>query len=305
MTNVFTIDFLLRVIRLITPILFASLGSFVAASTGIGNIAIEGIMTMGALMGIIGSYLTKSAFLGLLIGVLTGVLMALLIAFFSMRLGANATLVGIALNTFSSSLAAFILYQFTGEKGTSAKLFAPTFGSWDIPIIKDIPIIGQLLSGHLILVYVVVIAAILLYIFLYKTPTGLRMRSCGLNADAAKTAGINVERLQILSLILSGILASLGGIYLSMNYSPIYTNGIAAGLGWMGIAANGIASGSYGILMLATAVFGVFRSIAIILAGKLPVDLVGAVPYFAVLVVIVALAVIQTVRTKQGKVAEQ
>ncbi len=305
MTNVFTIDFLLRVIRLITPILFASLGSFVASSTGIGNIAIEGIMTMGALMGIIGSYLTKSAFLGLLIGVLTGVFMALLIAFFSMRLGANATLVGIALNTFSSSLAAFILYQFTGEKGTSAKLFAPTFGTWDIPVIKDIPILGQLLSGHLILVYVVVIAAILLYIFLYKTPTGLRMRSCGLNADAARTAGINVERLQILSLILSGTLAALGGIYLSMNYSPIYTNGIAAGLGWMGIAANGIASGSYGILMLATAVFGVFRSISIILAGKLPVDLIGAVPYFAVLLVIVALAVIQTIRTKQGKVAEQ
>ncbi len=305
MTNVFTMDFLLRVIRLITPILFASLGSFVAASTGIGNIAIEGIMTMGALMGIIGSYLTKSAFLGLLIGVLTGVLMALLIAFFSMRLGANATLVGIALNTFSSSLAAFILYQFTGEKGTSAKLFAPTFGTIDIPLIKDIPIIGQILSGQLVLVYVVVIAAILLYIFLYKTPTGLRMRSCGLNADSARTAGINVERLQILSLILSGVLASLGGIYLSMNYSPIYTNGIAAGLGWMGIAANGIASGNYGILMLATAVFGIFRSIAIILAGKLPVDLVGAVPYFAVFIVIVLLAVIKTAQTKKGHVAEQ
>ena len=305
MTNVFTIDFLLRIIRLITPILFAALGAFAAASTGIGNIAIEGIMTMSALMGIIGSYLFKSAFMGLVIGVVTGILMALMIAFFSMRLGANATLVGIALNTFSSSLALFILYKFTGEKGTSAKLFAPTFGTWDIPLIKDIPIIGKILSGQLVLVYVLVLATVLLYIFLYKTPTGLRMRACGLNPEAARTAGVNVERLQVLSLIISGTMAALGGIYLSMNYSPIYTNGIAAGLGWMGIAANGIASGSFGILLLAAAVFGIFRSIAIILAGKLPVDLVGAVPYFAVLVVIIGLAVINTIRTKRGNVAEE
>ena len=304
MANVLTIDFLLRIIRLITPILFASLASFVAASSGIGNIAIEGIMTMGALMGIIGSYLTKSAFLGLIIGVLTGIFMALMIAFFSMRLGANATLVGIALNTFSSSLATFILYTFTGEKGTSAKLSAPTFGVLEIPIIKDIPVIGKILSGQLILVYVVVAAAIFLYIFLYKTPTGMHMRSCGLNPDAAETAGISVDKIQVLSLIFSGILASLGGIFLSMNYSSIYSNGISAGLGWMGIAANGIASGNYGILLIATAVFGIFRSISIILAGKVPVDLVGAIPYFAVFVAIVVLAITNTIQTKKGKVGE-
>jgi len=305
MSNLFTLEFITVIIRLTTPILFASLASFAAAVTGIGNIAIEGIMTMSALFGIIGSNLTQSAVLGTLIGVLIGVIIAMSIAFFSMRLGANAVLVGIAMNTFSSSLALFILYQFTGEKGSSASLLAPTLGSWNIPIIKDIPILGTLLSGHLVLVYVSVILALLFYILTYKTPLGMRMRACGLNPDAAKTAGINVQRLQVLSLIFSGIFAALGGIYLSMNYGKIYVNGIVAGQGWMGIAANGVANGSYGLLLIAALVFGAFRAFAIKVNIPRFGDLVGAVPYFAVFVTIIALAIINTIKVKKGNVAEQ
>ena len=110
--GIFTLSFLLVVIRLSTPILFAGMSSFAASTTGIGNIGVEAIMTMSALFAILGSYWTQSAILGLLIGMLVGVLMAMMIAFFSMRLGANPTLVGIALNTFADSLAIFILYLF-------------------------------------------------------------------------------------------------------------------------------------------------------------------------------------------------
>ncbi|MBR0385678.1 MAG: ABC transporter permease [Erysipelotrichaceae bacterium] len=305
MSNIFTLEFITVIIRLTASILLASLASFAASTTGIGNIAIEGIMTMSALFGILGSHLTRSAIGGLVVGVLVGVIIALSIAFFSMRLGASPILVGIAMNTFSSSLALFILYQFTGEKGSSAKLFAPTFGSVDIPIIKDIPILGTLLSGHLLLVYVAVLITILFYILVYKTPLGMRMRACGLNPDAARTAGINVEKLQILSLIFSGIFAALGGIYLSMNYGKIFSNGLVVGQGWMGIAANGVAGGNYGLLILSALVFGTFRAVAIKIESKNFGDLIAAFPYLAVFVVLVVIAIVNTIRIKRGNVAEQ
>lgn len=305
MSNILTIDFIVVIIRLTASILFASLASFAASTTGIGNIAIEGIMTMSALFGILGSHIFQNAFLGLLVGVLVGVLIALSIAFFSMRLGANAVLVGIAMNTFSSSLALFILYQFTGEKGSSAKLFAPTFGNLQIPFIKDVPVLGTILSGHLVLVYVSVVMAILFYILIYKTPLGMRMRACGLNADAARTAGINVEKLQILSLVFSGIFAALGGIYLSMNYGKVFSNGLVVGQGWMGIAANGVANGNYGLLILSAVVFGAFRAFAIKFTSENFSDLIAAFPYLAVLTVIISIAIINTIRVKRGNVAEQ
>lgn len=305
MSNILSLEFITVIIRLTASILFASLASFAASTTGIGNIAIEGIMTMSALFGILGSHLTNSAFGGLVVGIIVGVVIALSIAFFSMRLGANPVLVGIAMNTFSSSLSLFILYQFTGEKGSSAKLFAPTFGSLDIPVLKDIPVLGTLLSGHLIFVYVAALMAVLFYILTYKTPLGMRMRACGLNPDAARTAGINVERLQILSLIFSGVFAAFGGMYLSMNYGKIFSNGLVVGQGWMGIAANGVANGNYGLLILSAFIFGTFRAFAIKIQSKNFGDLISAFPYLAVFIVIVVIAVVNTIRIKRGNVAEQ
>ncbi len=114
LTTLFSMRFLLTIIRMATPILFAALGAFTAASTGIGNIAIESIMTFSALGGVLGSYLLNNAWLGLLIGLLIGILTALLITFFSMKLGADAFLIMIALNTFADSVAIFLLYQITG-----------------------------------------------------------------------------------------------------------------------------------------------------------------------------------------------
>ncbi|MCR5230300.1 MAG: ABC transporter permease [Solobacterium sp.] len=306
-SSLFSLSFLVTVVRLATPILFAAIASFIAASTGIVNIAIESIMTFGALAGILGSYLTQNAWAGMLIGLVVGICTALLIALFSMRLGASPILIGIALNTFADSLAIFVLYQLAGEKGTSASLPTPTLGVLNIPVIKDIPILGQLLSGHYILTYVCWIVLILLFILIYKTPLGMRMRACGLNANAARTAGINVERLQVFSLVLSGLFAALGGMYLSLNYLRIFSKSMVAGQGWMGIAANGIASGNYGVLLLSAVIFAAFRAVSIIFSSStvFPVDLVSAIPYFAVFCFVTIASVINYYRIKSGKVEEQ
>ena len=304
-SNIFTSRFIGMSIRLASPLLFASMASFVAATTGIGNISIESIMTMSALFGVLGSYWTQSAICGLLIGLAMGILMACLVALFSMKLGASPALVGVALNTFSGSLAIFILYIFTGSKGSSATLLTPGFGSWDIPVIKDIPVLGTLLSGHYVLTYVSWIVAILLYILIFKTPLGMRMRACGLNAEAARSAGINVNRLQLLSLILSGLFAAFGGVFLSLNYVTIFSSGMVSGQGWMGIAANGIAQGNFAVLIIATFVFAIFRAVSVVFVGtEFPSELIGAVPYIAVFVGLCLISVINYYKVKKGNVSE-
>ncbi|MBR2787597.1 MAG: ABC transporter permease [Erysipelotrichaceae bacterium] len=305
--QIFTLKFLQTVIRLATPIFFASIASFVAASTGITNIAIEAIMTFGALAGVLGSYFTGSAYAGILIGLIVGVLSALLIALFSMKLGANPILIGIALNTFADAIAIFILYTVTGQKGSSASLMTPTLGSWDIPIIKDIPILGDLVSGHYILTYVCWIVLIALFVMMYKTPLGMRMRACGLNEDSAKTAGINVNRLRVFALILSGIFGAFGGIYLSLNYVKAFSKGMVSGQGWMGIAANGIANGNYGVLLISALIFSVFRSVSVVFntSTVLPPDLVGAVPYIAVFIFVTVASIVNYIRVKRGQVEEK
>ena len=110
-SSIFTTNFLAMTLRLSTPILLASMASFVASTTGISNTAIESIMTLSALFGILGSYWSQSAIVGILIGIAMGILVSLIIAFFSMKLGASVSLIGIALNTFSGPLAIFFLYQ--------------------------------------------------------------------------------------------------------------------------------------------------------------------------------------------------
>ena len=307
LSTLFTMRFLLTIIRMATPILFAALGAFIAASTGIGNIAIESIMTFAALAGVLGSYLTGSAWAGVVFGMVVGVLTVMLIAFFSMKLGADAFLLMIALNTFADAVAIFILYQITGDKGTTASLTTPILGSVDIPVIKDIPIIGEILSGHYILTYLCWLLIIVMFIVIYKTPLGMRMRACGLNADAAKTAGVNVERLQVLSLVLSGIFAALGGVYLSLNYLKIFSKGMVSGQGWMGVAANGIANGNYWMLVLSGLVFAVFRAVSIIFSSNsaFPTDLVGAIPYFSVFVILTVVSIVNYYRVKRGKVEGQ
>ena len=306
LSGIFTLSFLIVVIRLTTPIFFAGLSSYAAGITGIGNIGVESIMTMAALFGVLGSYWTQNVVLGILIGLAVGVLMATMIAFFSMKLGADPVLVGIALNTFADSLAIFILYLFTGDKGSSASLPIKTLGTIDIPVIKDIPILGDILSGQAITTYLCWIVIIVFYILVFKTPLGIRMRACGLNPEAAKTAGVNVQRLQVLSLVFSGIFAAFGGMYLSLNYLFIYSKKMVSGMGWMGIAANGIASGNYWLLLGTCLIFGAFRAISIVFAttSSFPSDLLTAVPYIAVFAILVGSSIYQTFKLKRGDTKE-
>ena len=198
----FTASFIALVIRVGTPLLFASMSAYSADIAGIPNIAVEGIMIFGALFGVYFSAISGSAWVGLLGVIGVGVLCALLIAFFTMKMRANPIMVGIALNLFAADFSIWLLLVWTGSKGTTASLPSKVLPTLEIPGIKDIPVLGTILSGHYFLTYVCILLAILLAILVYKTPFGLRMKACGLDAYAAQSVGIKVNRVRLIAIIM-------------------------------------------------------------------------------------------------------
>lgn len=302
-STIFSTSFAFTIIRVFVPLMFAAMSAYVASLAGIANIAVEGIMLMSSLMAVLGSFWTGSAWLGLLIAAASGLLMSSLLALFTMKLGTSPILVGIALNTFSASFTIFLLYIFTQNKGTSASLASKTLPVIDIPFIKDIPIIGPIFSGHYTITYICFALIIFLAILVYKTPFGLRMRACGLDATAAKSVGIKVNRVQIIAILLSGLFAALGGAYMTTGYLSIFTKNMVAGRGWIGIAAQAMGGGSFLGVSLTTVLFAVFQAITNVFSlYNLPSELINIIPYVGVLIGIVVFSVVKYYKSKKDKV---
>lgn len=292
METFFSAAFIFVVIRVGVPLLFASMSAYVASLAGIPNIAVEGIMIMAALFGVYFSAITASAWLGLLGAIAIGVVMALILAFFTLKMKANPIMVGIALNLFAADFSVWLLLIWTGSKGTTASLASKVLPTIHIPFIKDIPFLGEIISGHYFLTYVCVIVAILIFILVYKTPFGLRMKACGLDAHTAESVGVKVDKVKIIAIVLSGILAALGGAYLSMGYLSVYSNNMTASRGWIGIAANAVGQGNFLIVIATTIVFAIAQGVVNqLILTSLPAELVNIIPYLCVLIGLVGLSI--------------
>ena len=293
-------DFLATLIRVCIPLMFASLSAYVASLAGIPNIAVEGIMLMSALFAVLGGYWTGSAWLGLLIAVAVGVLMALILPFSTIKLGTSPILVGIALNTFSTSFTVFLLYNFTQNKGTSASIASPSLGTVHLPFLDNIPILRAIFNNQYTIAYLCFLMIIVVAILVYKTPFGLRMKATGLDENAARSVGVNVNRVRIIAIIISGLLAALGGAYMTMGYLTAFTSNMVAGRGWIGIAAQAIGGANLLGVSLTTLFFAVFQAIANILSiYSLPSELVQMIPYLGVLVGFTIFSVIKYYRNKK------
>lgn len=297
---IFSENFLSTVIRVGVPLMFASMSAYISAMSGMPNIAVEGIMTFSALMAVLGSYWTQSAFLGLMIAIASGILMSLLIALMTMKLGTDPFLVGIALNTFSASFTIFLLYLFSGNKGISANLNSAVLPSIDVPFLEKIPILRAIFSGHYLLTYVCYACIIIIIVLVYKTTFGLRLKASGLNADAARSVGINVNKMQLIAIIISGLLASLGGAYMTMGYLSAFSRNMVAGRGWIGFASQALAGNSFLGLSLTTILFSFFQAIVSVFSTlDIPSDLLTTVPYMGVLLGVVVYSVVTFYKNKK------
>ena len=294
---IFNTDFFFTTIRVMTPVLYAAMACMVFYKGGVDAIGTEGIMLLCSLAGVLGGYFTGSAFLGVVIAFAAGAFFACLYTFVVLRLGSEAILAGIALNTLASGLTIFVLYYVTGEKGSTQSLNSPVCPSIDIPILKDIPILGDILSGHNILTYVAVLLVIVLFFLIYKTPTGLRIRTVGENPQAARSVGIHVRKYRYLTSIIAGGLAGMGGAFMSMAYVSNFSREMIAGRGYIGMAAEGMGRGTPLGVLLSSIIFGAADSLATRLQMlNVPARLVQALPYA---ITIIAIAIYSYIRTQR------
>ena len=277
---IFSADFVYSVLRLTTPILLAGLGALITDRAGVMNIGLEGIMLCAALAGVIGSAMTQNAFLGFLFALLVGMALGLLMAYFAIHLKTDMVLTGIAMNLLASGGTVFVLYAVANDKGMSTSLKSLTMPVINIPFIQDIPVIGTVISGHNLLTYLALISVAAMWILLYKTPLGLRIRVVGENSHAAESVGIHVKKVQYIALAISGILAAMGGAYMSMGYMDKFARDMTAGRGFIALAAEALGRGSPVGTLLSSLVFGTADALGSNLQVlDIPVQFVQMLPY--------------------------
>lgn len=278
----FTIDFLFMWIRVATPILWAALGASICEKSGVVNLGLEGIMLIAALFGVIGSAFGGGLFWGIAAGVLSAVVVSVIFAYFHLVLKANSVLCGTAINTIAAGLTVFVLQLLTGEKGSSSSLNSFQFPTLNIPIIENIPVLGRILSGHNILTYMGFLMVFLIHLFFYRTPIGLRIRAVGETPKAAESVGINVVRIRLLAILLCGIMAGFGGMYLSMGYLPMFTRDMVAGRGFIALAANAMGQSTPVGVLVSSLLFSFFDGLSNILQMlRIPAEFIQMLPYAA------------------------
>lgn len=275
-------DFVFMWIRVATPILFASLGAAICTKAGVVNLGLEGIMLISALAGVLGSAFGGSLWWGVAAGLLASAAVSVLFAYFHLVLKANNVLCGTAVNTMAAGLTVFVLQLATGEKGSSSSLKSFSFPNVEIAIVKDIPVIGNIVSGHNALTYFALLMVAAVWFFLYKTPMGLRMRAVGENPSAASSVGQNVVKIQFLAIILCGFMTALGGMYLSMGYLNMFVRDMVAGRGFISLAACSMGQATPIGALLSSMVFAFFDGLSNILQVlKIPSEFVQMLPYLA------------------------
>lgn len=279
-------DFFSAILRAATPILFATLAAGIAAKSGITNMALEGIMLFSALFGVIFSSLTHSAWLGLLITMAIGGLIGLILAFFVLNLKTDEILAAIAINLTATGGTVLLLVAFSGDRGVSSSVRSVSAPNITIPLIEKIPFIGEVLSGQNILTWLALLAVLLLHLFLYKTPLGLSIRAVGENKDAAESVGISSRKIQYIALILSGVLAAMGGFYLSGGYMNMFTKDMSGGRGFIALAASSMGGNTPVGGFLVSLLFGIAQALANVmqLTATMPYEIILMVPYLTTLI---------------------
>ena len=302
-----TTDFFFSIIRIATPILFATLAAVIGEKGGISNIGLEGIMMMSALFGSLSAFWSKSWLIGLLVAMAVGLLEALLMGVFAFKLKTDIILVGTAVNMIGSGGTIFLVKTITnvtmGSSLTSTTSLITKnlqIPSIHIPLIKDIPVLGKIISGHSLLTYLAFLLVWLTIVLLYKTPLGLNIRSVGENPNAASSVGVSVSKIRFITIGIGGVLAGMGGAYMSMYYAMGWSLDMVAGRGFIALAAQSMGGGEPVGSMLAALVFGFAQALGIkVSATGVDSNLVAPIPYIVTILSLVLFALNQ--RRKERK----
>ena len=286
--NIVTAGLFAATLRFATPLVLGGLGGVLSERSGVTNIAIEGMMLMGCFWGFWASTETLSWPVGLAAAMTAGGFSALIHAFFSIHLGANQIISGTAINILALGVTSFAYRSLIGSDGTPDVDRIPTL---HLPGIADIPFFGDIIGDLNLMVWVMVVLVVLIWIFITRTPWGLRLRAVGEHPRAAGTVGIDVYRVRYLAVVASGMLAGMAGAFLSFGFGSSFNENMTAGRGFIALAA--VVFGNwrpFGVLWAAL-LFGFASALGTALqtAAGVNATLVNALPYVFTLVALVGL----------------
>lgn len=266
-----------------TPILLAALGGTFTYYAGIFNIAMEGMMLGGAFFAVLGSYYLHSWPLGILCAILGALLMALIFILFAVILRTDEFVTGIALNLFALGATTYLLRQIFKVKGAFANSGIIPIPRLHIPLLQDIPVLGDILSGQNLLVYVALLAVLFAAYLVFKTRFGLRLRAAGYNSASLDSSGVPTSSVRIWALLLCGLLCGLAGAFLSLGYVTLFSENMSAGRGWISLAAVILVNGNPWGIALISLLFGFTDGLGLLLQQYLPSQFTSMVPYLATL----------------------
>ncbi len=279
------VSVLAATLRISPPIALASIGGAYSERTGIINIGLEGMILMGAFAGVAGSYFLGNPWLGVLCALLAGGALGLLHAVLCIKFKANQVVSGVGVNILSLGLTTLLLQVIWGNRGASDPV--PGIKPVELPLIKDIPAVGEIIGRQNPLVYIMLVIVVLAWLVMFRTPFGLRIRAVGEHPEAADTVGIHVHRIQYICVTLSGVLSGLGGAYMSLGWLNLFSQNMSAGRGFMALAANIFGkwnpAGAFGASLL----FSFTDALQIKLQGVgIPIQFIQMIPYILTILVL-------------------
>lgn len=288
MSQLLDVSLFAAALRMVTPILLAALGGAICARVGLFNVGLEGLILVGAFSAILGNYLTGSITVALIFSIVSALLFSLLFAYLSINLQANVIVVGIALNFLATGVTTFALRAIFDVKGAYYDKDMIGLPKLDIPLIKDIPWLGEIISGQSILVYIAIIIVIVLQIFLYKTVSGFRLLAAGENPIAARSLGLHVKKMQYIAVLISGALCGLAGAQLSLGNVTMFTEGMTNGRGFIALVATMLGQSNPIGVAAASLLFGFMEALSYRLQNfSIPSNISSMLPFIVTIIAMI------------------
>ncbi|MGI9861467.1 ABC transporter permease [Moorella naiadis] len=296
-----SVDFLIASLRMTTPLLLAAMGGIYSERTGVLNIALESMMLIGAFGSFVWGYYSGNPYLGLLAAIFLGLIMGLVHAFFTVTLRCDQVVTAVGENIFALGVTSTLYRTFFGV--TTLQPESPGLPQLALPYLSQLPVLGPILFNHTILVYTGLLMVPLTYLVMFRTTWGLKIRSVGEHPRAADTLGINVYLVRYTCIIISGILASLGGASLTVGGLRYFQENMTAGRGFIAFAA--IIFGRYNPVgtFIATLLFGVTDAFQLRMQAMgvpLPHHIFLMLPYIVTLLALIFLVGPSIVPRAQG-----
>lgn len=280
-------------LRLSTPLILVAMAGLLSYQVGLINIALEGLMLIGAFAAVVLGVELGSAWSGVLLACVVGAIGGAFFALFVTDLRADLIVAGLAMNFLALGGTAYLLQILFGVQGSYTPAELESLPVLDVPGLSDLPVLGKVLFRHSPLVYISWIAIPLTAIFLYRTVPGIHIRAVGEDPEAARTVGISVRGMQYLALVLGGLLCGLAGAHLAVGDLALFRENMTGGRGFIGLAAVYFAAGRPRMAALACLLFGFFEALQFRLqtTSNVPTQFFQMLPYLMVVLMLVAISI--------------